>query len=82
MKLQDGKIVRHITQIRKCSVDVQVTPESSAADLGLPQLPSNNTSNPEADSESDQSSSQPQPLRRSARIRHPPDRYRERVSFS
>ena len=69
MKLQDGKIVRHhITQIRKRSVEIQVTPESSAADLGLPQLPSTNTSNPEADSESDQSSSQTQPLRKSTRI--------------
>ena len=59
VKLQDGKTVRrHITQIRKHSVDIQVTPESSAAD----QLPSNNTSNSEADSESDQSSLQPQPL--------------------
>ena len=56
------------SEIMKRSVDIQVMPESSAADPGLPQFPSNNTSNPEADSESDQSSSQPQPLRRSACI--------------
>lgn len=88
IKLQDGKIVRrHITQIRKRSVEIQEALE--APDLDLPQLPSTDTPNPNVDtpdpeptSEQDQSPTETQPLRRSTRIRHPPERYGEQVSFS
>lgn len=82
VKLQDGRIVHHhITQIRKHSVKIPVTPENSAADLDLPQLPSTNASTPETNSESDRSS-QTQTLRRLTRTQHPPNRYGEQVSFS
>ena len=68
IKLQDGKIVRrHITQIRKRSVEIQEAPE--APDLDLPQLPSTDTPNPNVDtpdpeptSEQDQSRTETQPL--------------------
>ena len=57
--------------------------------LDLPQLPSTDTPNPNANtpdpestSEQDQSPTETQPLRRSTRIRHPPDRYGEQVAFS
>lgn len=80
VKLQDGKIVCcHITQIRKHLVEIQET-QSSAADLDLPQLP--NTPNPETTSEPEQPSLQAPPLRRSTRIRKPPSRYGEQISFS
>ena len=88
IKLQDGKIVcRHITQIRKRSVEIQEALE--APDLDLPQLPSTDTPNPNVDtpdpeptSEHDRSPTETQPLRRSTRIRHRPERYGEQVSFS
>ena len=57
-----------------------------APDLDLPQLPSTDTPNPNVDtpdpeltSEQDQSPTETQPLRRSARIRHPLECYGEQV---